>query len=279
MTSETFKILAVIDPTRSDQWSLRKAIGIGQARKNTQVMAYLSVFSDAKCVDPGELRRAEVRRNQLWLDELLEGIGDTGIQIDTFVEWNEDWRDAVGPAAADSCADLVIKHASDRPSALANSDRHLIRTVNCPILLVKHEPKHPTLKILIAVDFNRADETHANLNQSIIEYGNHIRGVEQPAELHAVNAYSDSSKFIHPPDLAKKVDIDRAQAHVKAGDPGDVISEIANEVSADLVIVGNVGRRGLSGITIGNTSEKILTDVRSDVLILSEELKEEKSAA
>ena len=279
MTSERFKILAVIDPTRSDQWSLRKGIGIAQTRGNTEVLAYLSVQSEARHSDKGALRRAEVRRHQLWLDEILENTGDTGITIDSFVEWNKDWRDAVAPAAAEAGADLVIKRASDRPSALAISDRHLIRTVHCPLLLVKNEPKRPTLRILIAVDFNRAGHTYANLNQSIIEYGNHIRGVEQPSELHAVNAYDDSSKFIHPPDLAKKVNIERAQAHVKAGDPGDVIPKIANDVGADLVIVGNVGRRGLSGMTIGNTAEKILTDVHSDVLILSQALDEEKSAA
>ena len=58
-----------------------------------------------------------------------------------------------------------------------------------------------------------------------------------------------------------------------------MIRDVAKEIDADIVVIGNVGRRGLSGITIGNTSEKILTDVRSDVLVLSEELAEEKSAA
>ena len=279
MANHPFRILAVIDPTRTDQWSLRKAIGIAQARKNTEVLAYLSVQSSAMHSDTGELRRADVRRNQLWLDEILEETCDTEVPINSFVEWNDDWRDAIAPAAAEANADLVIKQASERPDALANSDRHLIRTVLCPLLIVKHEPRRPTLKILVAVDFNRADDTHTTLNHRIIDYGNHIRGIEQPSELHAVNAYQDSSKFIHPPDLAKQIDIERAQAHVKSGDAGVVIRDVAKEIDADIVVIGNVGRRGLSGITIGNTSEKILTDVQSDVLVLSEELAEEKSAA
>ena len=92
MVTEWFRILAVIDPTRVDQWSLRKAIAIAQARRNTEILAFLNVHSDVESTDPGELRRAEVRRHQLWLDEILERTGDTGVPIDTCVEWHVDWR-------------------------------------------------------------------------------------------------------------------------------------------------------------------------------------------
>ena len=54
---------------------------------------------------------------------------------------------------------------------------------------------------------------------------------------------------------------------------------MANDIDADLVIVGNVGRRGLKGITVGNTSEKILTDINADVLVLVREEGAERSAA
>ena len=134
-------------------------------------------------------------------------------------------------------------------------------------------------KVLVAVDFNAEDESHTKLNDAIIDLGRRIRGTSETMELHAISAYPDSDKFIHPPDVARKLDIERGQAHVRRGKAADVIPDLANEINADPVVVGNVGRRGLSGITIGNTSEKILTDIRADVMVLVQEEKLERSAA
>jgi hypothetical protein len=101
--------------------------------------------------------------------------------------------------------------------------------------------------------------------------GRRIRGSIGKMELHAVSAYPESDRFIHPPDVAKTLDIDRSQAHVRQGSACDVIPAFANKIKADLVIVGNVARRGLSGLIVGNTSEKILTNIKSDVLVLVRE--------
>ena len=84
---------------------------------------------------------------------------------------------------------------------------------------------------------------------------------------------------MHPPDVARNLEIDRSRAHVRQGKAAEVIPAMANEIDADLVVVGNVGRRGFAGITIGNTSEKILTDIQADVLVLVKEENAERSAA
>ncbi len=146
-------------------------------------------------------------------------------------------------------------------------------------MLVKHNAAKRVRKVLVAVDFNATDEDHTALNESIMELGRRIRGSSTDIELHSVSAYPDSDKFVHAPDIAKTLDIGRAQAHVRRGSAADVIPYFANEIDADLVIVGNVGRRGLSGITVGNTSERILTDIGSDVLVLVHEAEQSESAS
>jgi universal stress protein E len=174
---------------------------------------------------------------------------------------------------------MVIKRASGRPTSLTSSDRQLIRSLKSALLLVKHDPSTDLQKVLVAVDFNASDENHAALNAAIIDLGRRIRGSSDTMELHAVSAYPDSDKFVHPPDVANKLKIDRSQAHVRQGKASDIIPGLANKIGADLVIVGNVGRRGISGIMVGNTSEKILTDIQSDVLVLVREESIERSAA
>lgn len=279
MTSRKGRFLAVIDPTRVEQWALQKAVSMAKGRDDSTVYAFLCTWSEKECGDRDQLKAAEVRRNTIWLDEIVARFESEGVNMQTFVGWNEDWRDAVGEFARENKIDLVVKRASGRQDSLASSDRQLIRSLKSALLLVKHDPSKEVAKVLVAVDFNATDESHTELNEAIIELGRRIRGDNANIELHSVSAYPDSDKFVHAPDVARKLGIERAQAHVRRGSAQDVIPLFANEIDADLVIVGSVGRRGLSGIAVGNTAEKILTDIRSDVMVLVREAKESRSAS
>lgn len=280
MITKENRILAVIDPTRVDQWALEKAISIAKNRDDSKIIAFLCAYSTAKCDEPDRLRAVVLRRHALWLDEVLAGFADTGIAIEPVVEWNEDWRDAICIAAEKAGTGVVVKRASGSPTSLANSDRRLIRSLeNSALFLVKHDPSAAMKKILVAVDFNAEDSGHKALNENIIELGRQIRASGDEIQLHSVSAHEKSDEFKHPPDVAKILDITRAQAHVCRGSAAEVIPETANKIGADLVIVGNVGRRGVSGVTIGNTAEKILVDIKADVLVLVQRPRQQRSAA
>ncbi len=271
MRTSPHRIMAVIDPTRRDQWSLRKAIMITHGRKDIEICAYLCAWSDAEADSQDELRNAELRRHELWLQELLTDFRETGVNIKPVIDWNENWRDGIVSAVEEHNIELIVKRASGRPQALGSSDRQLIRAASVGILLVKQEPKPRPRIVLAALNFNAEDHAHQLLNEAIVEIGNRILGVEPDAEVHVVSAYPESERFVHPPDIAKKLNIKRSHAHARQGRPADIIGATANEIGADLVIIGNVGRRGLSGISIGNTAEKILKEITSDVLIINRE--------
>lgn len=274
------RILAVIDPTRVEQWALQKAIAIAKNRDDPKIIAFLCAYSIAKCDEPDRLRSVVLRRHSLWLDEILAGFADAGIPIEPIVEWNADWRDAICIAAENTGSGVVVKRASGSPSSLANSDRRLIRSLEGSALyLVKHDPVAEMKKVLVAVDFNVEDTAHIALNENIIELGKMIRDSGENIQLHSVSAHEKSEEFKHPPDVAKILEITRSQAHVRRGSAAEVIPDTANSIGADLVIVGNVGRRGVSGVTIGNTAEKILVDIEADVLVLVQRPRQQRSAA
>ena len=53
-----------------------------------------------------------------------------------------------------------------------------------------------------------------------------------------------------------------------AGDPGRVICDIANSWGADLIIVGNRGRSGLSEFFLGSVSNYVMHHAASSVLVV-----------
>ena len=53
----------------------------------------------------------------------------------------------------------------------------------------------------------------------------------------------------------------RRQLHLIKGDARVVIPEIARKKRVELVVMGTVGRTGISGLLIGNTAESILNQI------------------
>jgi universal stress protein E len=61
---------------------------------------------------------------------------------------------------------------------------------------------------------------------------------------------------------------DKRTVHLVKGDAEDVISELADTLEVDLVVIGTVGRAGVPGLLIGNTAESVLNAVDCSVLTL-----------
>ena len=57
--------------------------------------------------------------------------------------------------------------------------------------------------------------------------------------------------------------------HVVEGAPAAAVTGTADELEVDLIIIGTVGRTGIKGQVIGNTSERILDHTEADVLVLN----------
>ena len=66
-------------------------------------------------------------------------------------------------------------------------------------------------------------------------------------------------------DNGKIYGVDRADVHVKVGNPAHVIRDAASELEADLIVVGTHGRHGL-GLLLGSTANAVLHGVGCDVL-------------
>jgi universal stress protein E len=67
---------------------------------------------------------------------------------------------------------------------------------------------------------------------------------------------------------ANQFDISVVNTHVKEGLPETVIAQVAAELDAELVILGTIGRTGISAALIGNTAEHVIDQLNCDVLAL-----------
>lgn len=265
------KIFVVIDPTTPNQIALARAADIARGT-GIDIHAYICINENYSGVeDSAAMREAEVARHEAWLAGLIRPLVDSGLSVTAEVECKDDWREALAPAAARAKADLIVKESRRRTPLqrrfLKTADWILLRNVECPVLLVKSLRQGPLTHILAAVNLNARDAAHQALTEIVIESSRALAD-STGAELHAVNAYADQMHFVHPPDLAKRLGIDRARAHVMQGEPENVIAEIANNLGSPLVVISSVARRGVSAAIVGNTAERILDTLDCDVLTI-----------
>lgn len=65
--------------------------------------------------------------------------------------------------------------------------------------------------------------------------------------------------------ISQKYNIPDSQVHCIVGDPADEIHNLAEQLKADLIVVGTHGRSGLK-LLLGSTANAVLHGVKCDVL-------------
>ena len=267
------KIFAVIDPTTDKQSALTSAMRIVAENKAIVLHAYAAIQSSGTNTDPAALQRVETARHLAWIESLVAPVRAAGNEVKVEVEWTTDWRSAIVRAANSANADLVIKAAGSHSGAgrrvLQTSDWALLRQAHCPVYLIKKGTIESGANVLVAIDIARKDDLHSKLNERVLEFGRALVDSIPNSNLYAVNAYESSEKFVSPSDLAHKAGIIRTHAHTVDGTPEKVIAAIAELVKADIVVIGTAARDGLKAAVIGNTAEKILDAIASNLLTVN----------
>ncbi|MEM9057944.1 MAG: universal stress protein, partial [Pseudomonadota bacterium] len=68
--------------------------------------------------------------------------------------------------------------------------------------------------------------------------------------------------------LTEKRDIDADKAHLRQGATGDVLNAVVEEIGAGMVVMGAVARGALERVLVGSTAERVLNELKCDVLVV-----------
>ncbi|WP_176330129.1 universal stress protein [Oceanospirillum sanctuarii] len=199
--------------------------------------------------------------------------------------------------------DLVLKEAEDpdwMDRLMGSDDNHLLRKCPCPVWLFKPGAPKPLKNIMVALDFDHTEHPeNVELNQTLAELGLSLASSES-ADLHLVSVYESLeagmlSIWSEEPEAFRRTletaEYERKQkgmsdlkqalerkvgkesydyiapvTHLVQGLPAKKLTEMAEQLDVDLVIMGTLARSGLKGIVIGNTAESVLGALKCSVL-------------
>lgn len=300
---ETFRhALVVIDPADEQHKALKRALHIAKL-SHAKLTLFLSIYDFSYEMttmlsgDERDVMRANlISDRKTWLADVLSAFDTTGVDIDTHVVWHNRPFEAIIREAIKSNNDLIIKgtqvSSSFQNLLFTPTDWHLLRKAPCPVLLVKEHEWPSYGQIIAAVHTGSEEEHHQGLNHRIIDCAQSMGSVLD-ASVYLVNAYPsapvniaveipefdvseytdalEQHHFNRMAALGRHYGLSSHYQYVAQGLPEQVIPDAAKQLDAELVVLGTIGRTGLSAALLGNTAEHVLDQLNCDVLAVKPE--------
>ena len=278
-------ILVIAYDRELDRFSLEKAHFLAAPLDATlEIVRFLpSLDSHDELARTNTLSQAK----QVLENDIFEIFGD-----DERVSWDVISTDDISSWVAAACSekhfDLVIK-TGHRTEGLFHTptDWHLMRQLPCPILITSDHKWKSKQVVLATVDLTAPDLQHKERNEEVLKwttlmsqtfnYSTHIVysiPIAKPlVELEVVdkNKYLQSNKIAAENQLSKLLgnfELGEASTEITAGPPDKTILHVANELKAELVVMGCKGREGIKGLLFGSTAENVLHHLRTDILLV-----------
>jgi universal stress protein E len=254
----------------------------------------VDVYALPDALEPRSFEVVEHEKVRRRLEAIADRLRATGAQVTTAVETDHPAHEAVIRRAARIGADLIVvdTHSKHRtPSVLRVTDWELLRHSPVPVLLVKNGRSYHNPVILAAVDPRHSFSKPTGLDAAILE-ASAVIGEALEGPVHALHSYVPipatvvSSEMVTP-DLAQRLQriakrdakaglthllrdsgIPPRRRHLVPMHPLDAIPRTVRRVHAGILVMGAVSRGGLKRIFIGNTAERVLDDLKCDVLIV-----------
>ncbi|VFS49778.1 Universal stress protein E [Budvicia aquatica] len=240
------------------------------------------------------MRQSAIDQRVAWIRQLSHYYIESGVEIEIKVVWHKRYHEAVIEEVIDCDHDLLLKaaHQQDRLEAVIFTpvDWHLLRKCPCPVWIVKDQPWPEHGKALVAVNLSSEEDFHDELNEKLVKESLKLAAFADSTEVQLVSAYPSTSIniAIELPEfdptvynnairgqflvsmkaLRQKHGIPEERTHVEKGMPEDVIPAVAESIDAGIVVLGTMGRTGISAAFIGNTTERVIGHLKCDLLAI-----------
>ncbi len=292
-------ILAIVDFRQDKHFALPRAIELAHLfGSRVSVVAnihdsYTELLSLYTNLDVDQIKKDSIKQAKQKLQSFVDQLPTKGLNVEIQVTWNPSLHRGLTEFINQGDFDLVVKttrkHNLVERILFTPTDWHLLRDTSSNLLFVQTQTFHPRSSILGAININD-DAAHKNLNVEIIKSAVEL-SEKLGCEVNLFNAFpwpainlqrfnhlfDDQDLFLkvkaeHKKEVARLVDsVADINGKVVIGEglePEDGIPEIAKSTQSQILILGTVRRKGVEGMLIGNTAEKILDQINCEVLAL-----------
>ena len=299
-TAPAKNILAVVDPTANMQPAVDKASRLAKEWNAALELFICDYRPGLEAPTAAKARDALLEHRLAALMALAEPLRKQGLRVATDASFDNPLHEGLLRKIAASHADLVVKdthyHNLLRRTIITNTDWQLIRHCAPPLLLVKPTHWSSTPRTLAAIDPGHAGDKPAVLDHAICEWSAQLARALQ-GEAHAVHMYFPESLLVSGMvggglpgtpigneqslieqerqarlqqvyDVTTAHGIPHERTRLMLGTAIELLTEEAERVRTDIVVMGAVSRSRLKNLFIGSTAERVLDHLPCDILVV-----------
>lgn len=134
----------------------------------------------------------------------------------------------------------------------------------------------PKKRVVVPYDFSEESLGAVKLGRSFVEDAGALHVVHVLPELTATepgviwSTIDDAGRMSHAREAMEErlKDFPGAEINIGFGDPGHIITDLAKEVSADLIVIPSHGRTGVKRLLLGSVAERVVRLAHCPVLVL-----------
>jgi universal stress protein E len=203
------------------------------------------------------------------LADIARRVAEMGVTVTHETRWDRPRTEAILRKAAQARPDVVMKQAREHSFVLglgSNTDWELVRRSPANVWLVDDSRKRIHC-ILAAVgnDSDAEDGEFDDLARANFRTAGLIANA-LGAEVHAVNACHNPGYQYDR--MADHFPTDRNHLNIARGHPSDVIPQVADALSADMIVMGARPVSRFERLLRPVTVEPVLANVSCDVLVI-----------
>jgi universal stress protein E len=264
------------------------------ARRHGAHVTFAHVFAVSRSArdklgETGGGRASVLVSAQRVLDELVQQAAGMGVEAKGVLLYGKPW-DEMNSCALQLAVDLIVVgsrcHGGLRRRVFGSTAQRVMSGSSVPVMIAHDDTPDSYKRVVIAADLSDGGREVVRSGLAMC-YGSDcgvevVHGVENWYEdrWHRAGYARESIEREHEEEksralamlrhmvatVAKELGVDPPPVRVETGTPEVVIWNAATDRTADLVVMGLVGRTGFQQIWVGDTAERIFTELPCSVL-------------
>ena len=236
-----------------------------------------------------DLKELVLNAAQAALSDAVDATGYNLSELTCAAVWNARFWEGVIHASETAGAGLIVKPSDSNTATQGHlrtpDDWNLLRHAGLPVLLSRPRNWPAAPVVVAAVDVY--DPDHEDLNARILWSASNL-AEQLNGELHLASIFPVLSNWMDEitsmqsymklrqdveteiyEELALFADqenVSHYYPHAVEGNAIDAMRNLIGLLGADLLVLGTKARKGISGIVLGNTAEKLMHAVDCDIL-------------
>lgn len=301
-----FNILYVVGSGPNEAETFKRAVDLADANQaKLTVVGVFDDISRLKSSMPIAEKLIEdiVKQKYREIQELVNSVSGHHLKIEIKVFTGRAFIDVIQEVIRfkrDLLIKTIEKNENFTDTLFGNTDIKLLRNCPCPVWLLKSAEQVGDKEIVVALDYDPDNPENNALNTQMLTLAGSL-AIAEFSELHVVHAWRLEHEAILRSYRSRysKTDVDlmvkeerlkrsewlknivakslskvskeassylKPVLHLEEGSASKVVPELATKIGAELMVMGTIGRSGISGYLIGNTAENILNQIKCSVL-------------